>query len=159
MGNKLLWYFSEGSDFLFREIRYNVRKRKMCIRDRYMVNSRAYTTDSKGQLKLIIRSKGDFVLKNAEEAAKINKEILATVQVKNNKVTLEKGKTTTFAFSEELDTVSYTHLDVYKRQVLHLLGYDHEQGGLDRVRMREKEEQVMTQLGLPSSSSYVMDEE
>ncbi len=69
----------------------------------YMVNSKAYTTDSKGQLKLIIRSKGDFVLKNAEEAAKINKEILATVQVKNNKVTLEKGKTTTFAFSEELD--------------------------------------------------------
>ena len=43
--------------------------------------------------------------------------------------------------------------------VLHLLGYDHEQGGLDRVRMREKEEQVMTQLGLPSSSSYVMDED
>ena len=43
--------------------------------------------------------------------------------------------------------------------VLHLLGYDHEQGGLDRVRMREKEEQVMTQLGLPSSSIYVMDEE
>jgi probable rRNA maturation factor len=43
--------------------------------------------------------------------------------------------------------------------VLHLLGYDHEKGGLDRVRMREKEEQVMTQLGLPSSSSYVMDEE
>ena len=69
----------------------------------YMVNSKAYTTDSKGQLKLIIRSKGDFVLKNAEEAAKINKEILATVQVKNNKVTLEKRKTTTFAFSEELD--------------------------------------------------------
>ncbi|MDD5953257.1 MAG: rRNA maturation RNase YbeY [Oscillospiraceae bacterium] len=43
--------------------------------------------------------------------------------------------------------------------VLHLLGYDHEQGGIDRVRMREKEEQVMTQLGLPSSSSYVLDEE
>lgn len=40
--------------------------------------------------------------------------------------------------------------------VLHLLGYDHEQGGMDRVRMREKEEQVMTQLGLPSSSSYVL---
>lgn len=42
--------------------------------------------------------------------------------------------------------------------VLHLLGYDHEKGGIDRVRMREKEEQVMTQLGLPSSSSYVLDE-
>ena len=43
--------------------------------------------------------------------------------------------------------------------VLHLLGYDHEQGGIDRVRMREKEEQVMTQLGLPASSSYVLDED
>lgn len=43
--------------------------------------------------------------------------------------------------------------------MLHLLGYDHENGGLDRVRMREKEEQIMTQLGLPSSSSYVLDED
>lgn len=40
--------------------------------------------------------------------------------------------------------------------VLHLLGYDHEDEGLQRVRMREKEELVMEQLGLPSSSSYVM---
>ena len=43
--------------------------------------------------------------------------------------------------------------------VLHLLGYDHERAGTDRVRMREKEEQVMTQLGLPSSSSYVLEED
>ena len=43
--------------------------------------------------------------------------------------------------------------------MLHLLGYDHETSGLDRVRMREKEEQVMTQLGLPSSSSYVLTDE
>ena len=43
--------------------------------------------------------------------------------------------------------------------MLHLLGYDHEQGGMDRVRMREKEERVMTQLGLPSTSSYVLDED
>lgn len=43
--------------------------------------------------------------------------------------------------------------------VLHLLGYDHENGGIEKVRMREKEEQVMTQLGLPSSSSYVLDRE
>lgn len=41
--------------------------------------------------------------------------------------------------------------------MLHLLGYDHENGGIERVRMREKEEQVMTQLGLPSTSSYVLD--
>lgn len=40
--------------------------------------------------------------------------------------------------------------------VLHLLGYDHENDGLERVRMREKEEYVMKQLGLPITSSYVM---
>ena len=40
--------------------------------------------------------------------------------------------------------------------VLHLLGYDHETG-LERVHMREKEELVMDQLGLPASSSYVID--
>ena len=30
----------------------------------------------------------------------------------------------------------------------------HEAGGLARVRMREKEEQVMRELGLPASASY-----
>ena len=40
--------------------------------------------------------------------------------------------------------------------MLHLLGYDHETGGLDRVRMREKEELVLSQLGLPSTGSYVL---
>lgn len=38
--------------------------------------------------------------------------------------------------------------------MLHLLGYDHENGGLERVRMREKEERVMRELGLPASVSY-----
>ena len=42
--------------------------------------------------------------------------------------------------------------------MLHLLGYDHENGGLEKVRMREKEELVMTQLGLPSTASYTIDE-
>lgn len=41
--------------------------------------------------------------------------------------------------------------------MLHLLGYDHEKGGLDRVRMREKEELVMHELGLPASASYTHD--
>ena len=68
-----------------------------------LVNNKAYITDSKGQLKLIIRSKGDFVLKNAEDAAKINEKILATVQAKKNKATLAKGKTEFFAFHEDLD--------------------------------------------------------
>ena len=42
--------------------------------------------------------------------------------------------------------------------MLHLLGYDHEKGGLEKVRMREKEEQVMMQLGLPGTTSYVLTE-
>lgn len=43
--------------------------------------------------------------------------------------------------------------------MLHLLGYDHEENNLERVRMREKEELVMEQLGLPASSSYIVDDE
>ncbi len=38
--------------------------------------------------------------------------------------------------------------------MLHLLGYDHEDGGLELVRMREREETVLTQLGLVRSGSY-----
>lgn len=41
--------------------------------------------------------------------------------------------------------------------VLHLLGYDHIES-MDRVRMREKEELIMTELGLPASSSYIVTE-
>ena len=43
--------------------------------------------------------------------------------------------------------------------MLHLLGYDHEDNGIGRVRMREKEELVMSQLGLPATASYVFDDE
>lgn len=38
--------------------------------------------------------------------------------------------------------------------MLHLLGYDHVNGGLEAVHMREKEELVLTQIGLPRSNSY-----
>lgn len=38
--------------------------------------------------------------------------------------------------------------------MLHLLGYDHVNGGLEAVRMREKEEVVLTQIGLPRSNTY-----
>jgi probable rRNA maturation factor len=40
--------------------------------------------------------------------------------------------------------------------LLHLLGYDHVQGGLPAVQMREKEEAVMVMVGLPRGGSYVM---
>ena len=42
--------------------------------------------------------------------------------------------------------------------MLHLLGYDHETSGLEAVRMREKEEAVLLQLGLPRTVSYTNDE-
>lgn len=43
--------------------------------------------------------------------------------------------------------------------MLHLLGYDHENGGMELVRMREKEEEALTQLGLKRSGSYYTDGE
>lgn len=43
--------------------------------------------------------------------------------------------------------------------MFHLLGYDHVNGGVEAVHMREKEETVMTMLGLPRGASYVMDNE
>ena len=43
--------------------------------------------------------------------------------------------------------------------MLHLLGYDHENGGLELVRMREKEEEALSSLGLSRGASYVMEDE
>ena len=71
-------------------------------------------------------------------------------------ISMEKAVEQAERFDHSLDReVGY----LTAHSVLHLLGYDHERGGIDRVRRREKEEQVMTQLGLPSSSSYVLEED
>lgn len=43
--------------------------------------------------------------------------------------------------------------------ILHLLGYDHTKGGMQALKMREKEEQALTKLGLPQGASYVMNDE
>ncbi|MGN0534949.1 MAG: rRNA maturation RNase YbeY [Eubacterium sp.] len=43
--------------------------------------------------------------------------------------------------------------------MLHLLGYDHELGGLEEVHMREKEETVLTQIGWKRDNSYYMGDE
>ncbi len=43
--------------------------------------------------------------------------------------------------------------------MLHLLGYDHVNGGIEAVHMREKEEHVLTELGLKRNESYYMDSE
>ncbi|MBP1576658.1 MAG: rRNA maturation RNase YbeY [Oscillospiraceae bacterium] len=39
--------------------------------------------------------------------------------------------------------------------MLHLLGYDHENGGLEQTRMREKEELIMGELGLSRDMTFV----
>ncbi len=39
----------------------------------------------------------------------------------------------------------------------HLLGYDHENGGLEAVKMREKEEAALVKLGYQRTVSYGMD--
>ncbi len=39
--------------------------------------------------------------------------------------------------------------------MLHLLGYDHENEGLEAVRMREKEEYTLNKLGLQRHGNYV----
>lgn len=36
----------------------------------------------------------------------------------------------------------------------HLLGYDHENGGLEAVQMREKEESTLIKLGVPRTAAY-----
>ena len=60
---------------------------------------------------------------------------------------MEQAKTYGHSFEREMGFLT-------AHSMLHLLGYDHEAGGLARVRMREKEEQVMRELGLPASASY-----
>lgn len=65
---------------------------------------------------------------------------------------------------EQAQKQAYDYGHTFNREVgyltvhsmLHLLGYDHVQGGMEAVRMREKEEAVMVQVGLPRGSSYVL---
>ncbi len=42
--------------------------------------------------------------------------------------------------------------------MLHLLGYDHVNGGIEAIRMREKEEEVMSIVGLPRDGAHYMEE-
>lgn len=43
--------------------------------------------------------------------------------------------------------------------MLHLLGYDHEGDSLEAMRMREKEESVLTKLGLQRDMSFVVEDD
>ena len=42
--------------------------------------------------------------------------------------------------------------------MLHLLGYDHEEGALQERLMREKEESILSVLGISRDQSFVIDE-
>ena len=62
---------------------------------------------------------------------------------------------------------AYTYGHTLQREIgfltvhsmLHLLGYDHVNGGIEAVHMREKEEHVLSALGLKRNESYYMDSE
>ena len=45
------------------------------------------------------------------------------------------------------------------QSMLHLLGYDHENGGLEATLMREKEEEILSRLGLTRDVTYVVKKE
>lgn len=57
-----------------------------------------------------------------------------------------------------LVTASRERLAILPLTAFFTFGYDHMEK-LERVRMREKEELVMEQLGLPASSSYIVDDD
>lgn len=81
---------------------------------------------------------------NLETGAKILGDVV---------ISMEKAVEQSEAFDHSLQReVAY----LTAHSVLHLLGYDHMEN-LEKVRMREKEELVMEQLGLPASSSYIIE--
>ena len=82
---------------------------------------------------------------NLETGAKILGDVV---------ISLEKAAEQADAFGHSFQReVAY----LTAHSVLHLLGYDHIEK-LEKVRMRQKEELVMNQLGLPASSSYIIEE-
>ena len=70
-------------------------------------------------------------------------------------ISLEKAMEQANMFGHSLQR-EVAYLTVHS--MLHLLGYDHEAGGLQQVRMREREELVLKKLDLPRGSSYVVDD-
>ena len=70
-------------------------------------------------------------------------------------LSLEKAQEQAARYGHSLDR-EVAFLTVHS--MLHLLGYDHEKGGLELVRMREKEEKVLAELGLRRDGNYYMGE-
>lgn len=79
-----------------------------------------------------------------------NAQILGDIVISMEKV-LEQSELYGHSFRRE---VAY----LVAHGMLHLLGYDHENGGIEKRRMREKEDQVLDSLGFSSAVSYVREE-
>ncbi|MEE1353802.1 MAG: rRNA maturation RNase YbeY [Acutalibacteraceae bacterium] len=71
-------------------------------------------------------------------------------------LSLEKAQEQAEHYGHSLDR-EVGYLTVHS--MLHLLGYNHEEGGMELVRMREKEEKVLTELGLRRDGNYYMGDE
>lgn len=71
-------------------------------------------------------------------------------------ISLEKAMEQAERYGHSLDR-EVGYLTVHS--MLHLLGYDHENGGLELLHMREKEEEALAQLGLKRDGSYYMGDE
>lgn len=69
-------------------------------------------------------------------------------------ISLEHAKAQAEEFGHSFER-EVAYLTVHS--MLHLLGYDHEAGGIEQVRMREKEEGILKQLGLPRGTTYVLE--
>lgn len=83
---------------------------------------------------------------NQETGAKILGDIVLSVQK-----AVEQAENYGHSLNREI-----AFLTVHS--VLHLLGYDHENNGLEALRMREKEEAVLARVGLQRDASYVLGE-
>lgn len=86
---------------------------------------------------------GDYDI-NHDTGAKLLGDIVISMEK-----AVEQAKLYNHAFQREVGFLTV-------HSMLHLLGYDHEAGGLDEVRMREKEEAVLTRIGWKRDSSYYM---
>ncbi len=80
-----------------------------------------------------------------------NSQILGDIIISMEKV-LEQSETYGHSFRREV-----TYLVAHG--MLHLLGYDHEKGGIEKMRMREKEDKVLDLLGFSTSATYARESE
>lgn len=68
-----------------------------------MVNSKTYTVDGDGNLDISIQNKATYELMTQEEAKAVEKEIKATIKVKDSSKTVKKGKTAKIAFDKKMN--------------------------------------------------------